>query len=632
MALAALLFGRPLRSEEEAAESVGIATGIPVLGLDALASAAYGPEAALVVLLPAGMAGVYALAPISLAIVGLLAILAASYRQTIGAYPGGGGSYSVAKENLGRWPGLLAASALGLDYVLNVAVAISAGVAALVSAFPSLLPHTLALCLAILALISLANLRGVRSAGVAFMVPTYLFVLCLGLVLARGAWRFGVAGAPEPVVPPPHVPAAAEGLTAWLVLRAFASGCTAATGVEAVSNAVPIFRRPSVARARRTLVTIVAILAVLVAGQAWLCRVYGVGAAPPAQVGFQSVWSQLVGAVAGRGAFYYVTMAAIVGVLCLSANTSFAGFPRLCRVLALDELMPGAFAHRGRRLVYSRGILLLMGAAGLLLVAFDGVTDRLIPLFAVGAFLAFTLSQAGMVAHWRRVGGRGARRAMAVNALGALATSVALVVIVASKLTEGAWITVLAIPLALAVFAALQRHFRAVDRQVAAVGPLDLAEMRQPLVIVPLHRLDRLARKALRFALQISPHVQAVQFLTETPDEQEDLTADWPALVEAPAAAAGVPSPNLFVVRSSYRELLEPFAEHVRRMAAVHPDRDVAVLVSQLVDRRWYHAFLHSHRSSLMKAVLLLRGGPRVVVMSAPWRLTGADPSLSDEP
>ena len=356
MSLLDRLLGRPLSTDEAEEQKIGPAAGIPVLGLDALSSAAYGPEAALTLLLPLGVAGLHFVAPILALIVAILLIVYFSYRQTIDAYPGGGGSYTVARENLGAPFALLAGAALALDYVLNVAVGISAGIGALVSAVPALLPHALALCLATLVLLTLVNLRGVRESGLAFMLPTYGFVITLGIVLLVGFAKAVISGGhPAPVFPPPVLPRAVESAGVWILLRAFANGCTAMTGVEAVSNGVPLFRAPTVKLAQRTLTAIIAILVGLLAGVAYLCRAYGIGATEPGQKGYQSILSMLVGAVMGRGLFYYVTIASIVAVLALSANTSFADFPRLCRVLAQDRYLPDAFAVRGRRLVYSRG-------------------------------------------------------------------------------------------------------------------------------------------------------------------------------------------------------------------------------------------------------------------------------------
>src|SRR5262249_56262 len=491
MSLKNLLFGEPLATHEEGEQRVGPLAGIPMLGLDALRSAAYGPEAAMQLLIPLGALSVGYIGPISIIIIALLFILYLSYRQTISAYPAGGGSYAVARRNLGVFPGLLAAAALLLDYVLVVAVGISAGVGALVSALPTLQPYTLWLCLGILLLIALVNLRGVRESGVAFIVPTYLFVICLFSVLVIGGAKSLLgSGRPAPVVAPPALSAATATASLWLLLQAFSSGCTAMTGVEAVSNGVTAFREPSVRNARRTLTAIILILATLLAGIAYLSKAYAIGAtAPgqpgyqsvlsqliaavvgqgffyysnygrvprrrargvsgiililarlvggiaylskayaigataPGQPGYQSVLSQLIAAVVGKGFFYYLSIGAILAVLALSANTGFADFPRLCRAIAQHGFLPRVFASRGRRLVYSQGIYALTLLSALLLIIFGGVTDRLIPLFAIGAFLAFTLSQAGMVEHWRRVGGRRKLHNMLINGVGAVATGV----------------------------------------------------------------------------------------------------------------------------------------------------------------------------------------------------------------
>ncbi len=453
MPLSDYLFGRPLATDEEGEQRVGVLAGIPMLGLDALGSAAYGPEAALTLLIPLGAAGISFIGPISTLIIILLLVVYFSYRQTIAAYPHGGGSYTVAKENLGTTAGLFAAAALLLDYVLVVAVGISAGVGALVSALPALQPHTLSLCLLILAMITVVNLRGVRESGFAFLIPTYLFIVSLLAVLAIGVAKTALAGGhPAAVAPPAQQPAAAMTATLWILMRAFASGCTAMTGVEAVSNGVSAFRESAVVHARRTLTAIIALLAVMLAGIAYLCVVFKIGATEPGQTGYESTLSQLVAAVIGRGFFYYLTIGSVLAVLALSANTGFADFPRLCRVIAQDGFLPNGFAHRGRRLVYSHGILVLAALSAGILAAFGGITDKLIPLFAVGAFLAFTLSQAGMVAHWWHAGGSHSRKSMAINAAGAICTGVTLVVVLVSKFLEGAWVMCLLVPALLFLF------------------------------------------------------------------------------------------------------------------------------------------------------------------------------------
>jgi amino acid transporter len=621
-----LLFGRPLRTEEQEVERIGVLRGVPVLGLDALASSAYGPEAALTILLPAAALAPHYVRPISAAILALLALVFLSYRQTISAYPDGGGSYTVASENLGRLPGLLAASALSVDYILNVAVAIAAGVGAIVSAVPALLAYTLPLCLAILALLTIVNLRGVREAGLVFMTPTYLFVACLSGTILLGIGKTLLAhGAPEPVVPPRGAEYAAGvgTVSLWLLLRAFASGCTAMTGVEAVSNAVPIFREPRVRTAERTLGAIVAILACFLAGIAYLVGVYHIGATPPGRAGYESVLSQLVSAVTGRGMFYYVAVGSIVTVLSLSANTSFADFPRLCRLLARDGYLPAEFANLGRRLVYTHGIVVLAVLAALILIVFGGITDHLIPLFAVGAFLAFTMSQLGMVAHWRRHGGLHSHRVV-LNAAGAIATAAALVVIVVSKFEEGAWITAIVIPTLVALFLQIRRIQERADAEVEEEGPLVIRPSPPPIVLVPLERLDRVAQKALGFAVTISNEVQAVHVRDCTPADDpaaDALGAHWEERVAQPARGAGYVPPTLVPLPSPYREFFGPLLDYVRRVAAANPGRYVAVLVPELIERRWYHFLLRGHRSTFLKGLLLLRGGPQVVVINTPWYL-----------
>ena len=623
MSLRELLFGRPLRSEEQEAQKIGPLRGVPLLGLDALASAGYGPEAALTVLLPLGAASTVYIGPITLVVVLVLLLVYLSYRQLIAAYPDGGGSYTVASENLGERFGLLAASALSLDYVLNVAVAISAGVGAIVSAAPRLLPHTLLLCLAVLALLTIVNLRGVREAGLVFMLPTYAFVACLGATIVLGILRT-LHGAPVPVTRPPAPPRATAALGAWLLMRAFASGCTAMTGVEAVSNGVQLFEQPRTRLAQRTLTIIIAVLVFLLVGIAYLSWRYGIAATPPGRPGYESVLSQLVVAVAGRGVFYYLTIATVFAVLCLSANTSFAGLPRLWHVLALDEYLPADFAHLGRRLVYSRGIVVLTLLAGLLLVVFRGITDRLIPLFAVGAFLAFTLSQWGMVRHWRRVGGQRSRRAMVLNAVGAVATGTTLAVVTVSKFMEGAWITILIVPAFLALYIGIRRTFDRIDMETDVGGPLQLDAPPPPIVVIPLKSLDRVARKSLRLAITMSPEVHVVNVMTQEPD-LENLRARWREYVEQPVSEAGFTPPKLVVLSSSFREFFGPVLRYVRQLADEHPRRYIAVVVPELVQPRWYHLFLHSHRATLLKAMLLWRGGPRVLVINTPWHLRDPD-------
>jgi amino acid transporter len=615
-----VILGKPLRSADERGEHIGPMAGIPIFGLDALSSAAYGPEAALTLLIPLGMAGIAHIVPISFAIIVLLAIVFFSYRQTIDAYHQGGGSYTVATENLGDHPGLLAAAALMIDYILNAAVGISAGVGALVSAFPALQPHTLGLCLLILLVLTLINMRGVKDTGVAFLIPTYLFVGSLLIMIAVGALRVILAhGHPVPVVAPPHLPAATEMISLWLVLKVFASGCTAMTGVEAVSNGVQAFREPTQKNAKMTLTVIIALLAIFLAGIALLCRAYQIGATDPSGPGYQSILSQLIAAILGRGWFYYVAIASILAVLALSANTSFADFPRLTRAIAQRDYLPHVFIIRGRRLLYSHGIFALVGFTGLLLIVFGGVTDKLIPLFAIGAFLAFTLSQAGMVMHWRRKGGAGVSHRMFINGLGAFATGVTTIVVLVAKFRDGAWITALVIPVFILLMTGVKKHYQRVAREVAVTQPMSIANLKEPLVVVPVDGWTRISEKALRFALKLSDQVEAVHIDAE--DCAGQLCAEWETNVVAPFRAAGQDPPKFTVLPSPFRLVIMPLVDHILVLESDNPDRQIAVLVPELVVQKWWQYFLHNQRAQLLKLLLLVRGNQRIIVINIPWYL-----------
>jgi len=621
MPLLDILLGKPLATSDERAEQIGTSAGIPIFGLDALSSAAYGPEAALTLLLPLGVAGIAYIVPVSASIIVLLTIVYFSYRQTIAAYPGGGGSYTVASENLGTYPGLLAGAALMIDYVLVVAVGISAGVGALVSAFPSFEPHTLLICLGILVVITVVNLRGVREAGVFFMVPTYLFLGTLLWVIVEGAFKTVLAGGhPLPVVPPPAPPASAMGVAGtWLLLQVFSNGCTAMTGVEAVSNGVRAFREPAVKEAQRALTVIIGLLILLLAGIAYLVRAYGIAATDPGQPGYQSVLSMLVGAVLGRGWFYYVTIGSVLLILALSANTAFADFPRLCRAVAQSNFLPHSFGYRGRRLVYSQGIIALAVLSAILLILFGGVTDRLIPLFAIGAFTAFTLSQAGMVGHWRRQRGPGATRSMIVNFLGAVATGITTLVVLVAKFTSGAWVSALLIALLVIAMLWVRHHYRQVAREVSSASPLQVESVGPPLVVVTVQNWGKVAQRALQFALTLSSDIRAVHVTTE--EEIEPLREEWGKYVEEPVKRAGRTPPELVVLPSPYRLVLRPILDYVLKAEKEHPNRQIAIIVPELVERHWYHYPLHNQRAEILKALILLHGSDRIVLINVPWYL-----------
>jgi Amino acid permease len=417
---------------------------------------------------------------------------------------------------------------------------------------------------------------------------------------------------------PAHAPAAAAGTVGlWLLLRAFASGCTALTGVEAVSNGVQAFREPVVPAARKTLTIIVLTLIGLLGGIATLVYFYGIAATYPGQPGYQSVLSLVAAAVAGRGVLYGLTMFSVLLVLCLSANTSFADFPRLCRAVAMDDYLPHSLTARGRRLVYSQGIWVLALLAAVLVIIFGGVTDRLIPLFAVGAFLAFTLSQAGMVVHWRK--NNGSLHHLLINGIGAFATGVTVVVVVAAKFTQGAWIVVLLLPAAIVLMARVRHHYQLVTRETEARGSL-LAHIHQdpPIVIVPIERWNGAAQKTLRFAMTLSPEVHAVHVAC---GEDDSIAAQWQSTVEQPALEAGAPVPLLITLRSPYRLVLQPVVDYVLQVEKENRHRIIAVAISTMVERHWYHYFLHNQRSEVLTAMLLLEGDRRINIINVPWYL-----------
>jgi amino acid transporter len=618
-----LLFGRRLANAEGRARRLGVPEGISAMGLDALASTAYGPEAALTLLIPLGAAGLHLIRPLMAAVLLLLVLLYLSYRQTIAAYPNNGGSYVVAKDNIGPNAGLLAGSALMIDYVLNVAVGISAGVAALTSAVPMLHPYTLELCLAILALLTIVNLRGTLEAGIALSVPTCLFVATFGGLLLFGAAKAVLSGgSPAAIVAPPRVGTATEGAALWLLLRAFASGCTAMTGVEAVSNGVGAFREPTVRCAHRTLMGIVLVLTLLLGLVSYLVPVYGIAAMDQTRPDYQTVLSQLAGAIAGRGVVYFIAIGSLLTVLCLSANTSFVDFPRLCRLVSADGYLPRAFATPGRRLVYSFGIVWLAGCAGLLLTVFGGITDRLIPLFAVGAFTAFTLSQFGMAGHWRRQGG--SRLRLVINGTGAAGTAAALAVIIAAKFTAGAWVTVLVVPCVIVLLKTIKRYYGAVDRRLRGAGPIELGRLKRPIAIVPLRRWDRLAEKALQYSLLLSRDIIAVH-LTRLDDadhagRERELRRKWRLDVEEPARKGGRKPPELVLSPSPYRSFVGHLLRQVSEVEAAHPDRPIVVVIPQIVREHWWdYLLLGGSRAARLRDVLLRHGGANLAVAIVPW-------------
>jgi amino acid transporter len=632
MKLFDVLFGRPLASDEAHTAQISPAVGIPIFGLDGLTSAAYGPEAAMTLLIPLGFWGVqHYLLPIFGLILTLLTILYFSYRQTIEAYPNGGGSFTVASENLGYKAGLFAAAALMIDYVLTAAVGISAGITALVSAFqetkygPILHQHQMLMCLVVLALIAVVNMRGVKETGVVFLLPTILFVGTLLATIGVGVFE-SLTTHGHPVAhyaPPPPADNGLHKLAGWLLLylllKAFSSGCAAMTGVEAVSNGVTAFKEPRSKNANYTLTVIIGILIILLFGLSYVARSYGVTAMEPTASNYQSVLSIEVSAVFGRQWFYFLTMGSVLAALSFSANTAFADFPRMARAIAGQDYLPHVFLLRGRRLLFSHGIYALTGLTALILIIFNGVTDALIPLYAIGAFLAFTLSQAGMVKHWHKTMDAPHRLIkMFVNGLGAVATGITLCVLLFSKFLEGAWVTALLVPVLIWLMMAVKRHYTRVRAETIDPTPLRLTGLEPPIVVIPMAGWDKVTEKAMRFGMLMSPDVKVVHVDS---DDLDTLGKVWEEMVLKPVREARMTEPELVTVKSSFRTILSPLMDYVLKLEDDFPGRKIAVLLPELVVRHWWENLLHGQRVQLLKLLLLLKGNQRIVVVNIPWYL-----------
>jgi len=595
------LLGRPLATAQVSHERLSNPVALAVFSSDPLSSTAYATEEIFLVLILAGTAALHYSIGISLVIVGLVAILTASYRQTIFAYPSGGGAYVVAKSNLGESPGLVAAAALLIDYVLTVAVSVAAGIAAITSAVPALREHRVALGLAAIVILTWANLRGVRESGRIFAVPTYLFVGGLGLVIMVGLGR-ELFGAPVDHAVP-SVPAV-EGLTLFLLLRAFSSGCTALTGIEAISNGVPAFREPVSKNAATTLTWMAVMLASLFLGLTVLAYLYGL---VPRED--ETLISQIARISLGGGVFYYFIQAATAMILILAANTSYNGFPRLASILAQDSFLPRQMRSLGDRLAFSNGILILGLCAAVLLVIFRGDTHALIPLYAIGVFLSFTLSQAGMVRHWQDHKRPGWRKALAINLTGAVATGVATVVLALTKFTHGAWVVIVLVPLLIGMFRKIQWHYRIADWQLA----LDMYERpRTPppnVLVMPISGVNRSIVMALDYARRCGEDLRAV-YVDLDPDETIKIKGQWDRW------GAGTP---LVILSSPYRSFLAPLLNYIETVRQEQPGVWVTVVLPEVIPARWWQNLLHNQRALLIKAALLFQF--RVVVIDVPYHL-----------
>ena len=595
--------GKPIPAHLAHHERLSRVTGLAVLSSDALSSVAYATEEILRVLILTGAAALTLSAPIAIVIATILAIVVFSYRQTIHAYPTGGGAYIVAKDNLGELPALIAAASLLIDYILTVAVSIAAGVAAITSAFPQWHVNRVELTLGFVVVLMIGNLRGIRESGNIFAIPTYFFIVTTLGLIGVGIWRV-VSGDVQPVVTPDPVRSEGASLTMFLVLRAFANGCTAMTGVEAVSNGVPAFRPPEAKNAAATMLMMAVLSIAMFLGITLLSQTYHI---LPSER--ETVVSQLARGVFGdRGAAYYAVQAATMLILVLAANTAYADFPRLASILARDRYVPRQFMNQGDRLAFSNGIVGLSAFAGVLLVAFGGDTHSLIPLYMIGVFVSFTLSQAGMVLHWRREGGAGWRTSAAINGAGALVTGVVLIVVAITKAAEGAWIILLLIPLNVVLFRVTRRHYDIVASQLTLRGWQRRAR-RHNTVLVPISGIQRAVVGAVDYARTLSSDVRAIYVNLDT-SATEHLKREWEQWGD------GVP---LVVLQSPYRSLMEPLLDYIERVSAEQPEGYVTIVLPEFVPARWWHHLFHNQRALLIKGALLFK--PNTVVTSVPFHL-----------
>lgn len=609
VSLKKILVGRPLSNSRMIHERLGKAKALAVFSSDALSSVAYATDEITIALAAAGAAALSFQLPIALAILLLLSILTFSYRQTIHAYPSGGGAYIVAKDNLGEVPGLVAGASLLIDYVLTVAVSIASGVAQLTSAFPVLNNHRVILALCFIAIITLANLRGVRESGTMFAVPTYIFIISLILMVIVGIIKFMLNGghAITPVVQPPK--GGFELLTVFLFLKAFASGCSALTGVEAISNGVPAFKKPEAQNARTTLLWMSVTLFVLFLGVSLIAKFYGaVGSAN------QTVISQLGTAIYGRSGtssiLYFIMQFSTTLILILAANTSYADFPRLSSLLGRDGYLPRMLAMLGDRLVYSNGIITLGILASILIVIFKGETHLLIPLYAIGVFISFTLSQSGMVKHWIKSKEPGYKRSMLINGLGAVVTGITAIIIASEKFSGGAWIVIILIPCFVLFFKIINNHYKAIADELRFDGTPEFKNFK-PRIIIPVAGLSKMVLSTLEYAKTLSDDVTAIHISIDS-ERAKKLKEKWESW------DTGI---QFLVVPSSYRSIIGPLMKYIdntERKAASQGER-VMVLIPEFVTKKWWHNFLHNQTGFLLRTYLLWRKD--VVVASVPFHL-----------
>jgi len=594
-----VLIGNPLATAQARDERLAKIPALAIFASDMMSSVAYATEEILLVLVLGGTIALQFSPYVGIAIGTLAAIVATSYWQTIHAYPSGGGAYTVAKDNLGTLPGLVAGAALLVDYVLTVSVSTASGVAAITSAFPGLYPQRVAICVVIVLAIMGANLRGIRETGRIFAIPTYWFILCLMILVGGGFYQLLTQGPP----PPPQAAPVVEPLSLFLILRAFSSGCAALTGTEAVANGVQYFKPPESRNAGITLIWMATILASSFLGVTFLAHFYHVVPHPE-----ETVVSMLGRQIFGRGWLYYMIQAATAVILLLAANTSFAGFPMLAYLMAKDGFVPRQFASLGDRLVFSNGIIILAGVSSLLLVIFGGSTHALIPLYAIGVFTAFTLSQAGMVLHWRRERGPRWRLHAAINALGATATGVVVMVIGASKFVHGAWIVVVVTPLMVLGFLTVRRHYDVLRRQLSLDGFSPPKLGRHPVVVL-VAGIHRGVVTALAYAKAISPNVTAITVELD-PTATSRLRMQW---------QEWAPDVPLVVLDSPYRSVLLPVLHYIDQMEKQKEGTYMTIILPEFIPAKWWQHLLHNQTALLIKGALLFRRGK--VAISIPYHL-----------
>ena len=605
--------GRPISSEREEHERLTKAKALAIFSSDNISSSAYATEEMMRILVLGGLTAISLTMPITIAIVAVLAIVATSYLQTIKAYPKGASSYIVASDNLGSLPGLTAAAALLIDYTLTVAVSVSSGVAAITSIVPALFPQRVLLAVVIVVVLMFGNLRGIRESGSIFMAPTYLYIAAVGAMIAYGLFRYHVLADLPPFQAPPQwleqEQAAVIGpLSIFLVLRAFSSGAAGLTGVEAVSDGVPAFKPPEWRNARITLVWQATIFGVLFLGISYLASAIHV-IPDPDEV--QTVLSLITRHVTGEGWFLITVQLATALILCLAANTSFADFPRLSSFLARDGFMPRQFGFRGERLAFTTGIVALSGLAILLLVIFQASVTALIPLYTLGVFVAFTLSQSGMVVRWWKRREPGWHFGLPVNAVGATTTFAIAIIVAVTKFFSGAYLVVITAPILIVLMLAIRQHYRMVDERLALARiPAGARQAAKPIVIVPIARLDEPARQAIAFANSISDEATAVH-VTNDAEEAEELRARWPEWAEGA---------ELVVIESPYRALIGPLLAYLDVLQRQDPTRPVLVVLSEFVPRHWWENLLHNQTALRLKLRLFTR--PNTIVADVPYHLS----------